>query len=758
MHARFARSRALLALYPTLLVSACGGGGGGDDGGSNTSDFLRNPAATVALGDVGASDLSELDITFLELALIGSGGATYLIEEGVDAPVTIDALAYQGTAAPIASRPIAAGSYDTLSFKLTITAKDLSQADVPVYPLFDPAGSLYTGVETTFPLGALNSFTVAEPADENQPYLFLHIDVANSVASGVVTDSITVGPRIFLSTRTPMALAGTITEIDATEGVFAVEDDKGTAYVVEPTDCTSFVAGFDQSSAGIGSQIAFANLDVGTSVVMDGVLGVDPGCDDLEQNAVRYHPHFLRTEFDTTGIAVVNGIVASVDTGGGPTLITLAVQSVIDAGTNTPIATNPGDTFSGDFTQCLVFTGLGEVRDLTGAAERLQPGEAIGVGVESFASAGAGQWSGTPRCGFLQTSSLGGMVGLVDDTQLVLLDAGVLKSDGSPYPPQAFLASLGGPATTVTISGDVTVAVGAGSEVFVGPQSGWQLTQVVDAYFDNQLTGPQGYDGQQLSGPCGDSAQIDLDIDVGALTAFVDHSSGGANTWTIRRLEIYVSSDATQKYVSWESGTPACTLPSNNAWNNAPCIASNSLHRERAQLGDSLEVNWANYAQSGAGAFGTSILNAGALVPGATVPPGSDTAGWDDLNERVLLGIDFDGDMYPFDDFADSCTGIEELAWVDISQAIFFYFSVDPLTSAVDMQYLSSYADFKSKVIDLQAAQQALSCGVGFHQNVGFGFSGVIDKNSIDTLVGGEVIPVIRAIDGRVFNGGCVTD
>jgi len=59
-------------------------------------------------------------------------------------------------------------------------------------------------------------------------------------------DSITVGPRIFLSTRTPMALAGTITEIDATAGVFAVEDDKGTAYVVEPTDCTSFVAGFDQ--------------------------------------------------------------------------------------------------------------------------------------------------------------------------------------------------------------------------------------------------------------------------------------------------------------------------------------------------------------------------------------------------------------------------------------------------------------------------------------------------------------------------------
>lgn len=746
--------------FPWLLAlaaAACGGGGS-DSGTGGTSGNWSRPAATVAMGDVSADQLSELAITFHELALLGPGGVTYLIEDGVDAPVTIDALSYEGTAAPIASRELAAGDYDTLSFQLTITAKDLTNADVPVYPLFDPLGSLYVEVATTFPLGALNSFSVAEPAADNQPYLFLHIDVANSVSDGEVAGSITVGPRIFLSTRTPMALTGTVTEVDATAGLLAVDDGKGASYVVEPTDCTSFVAGFDSSKAGVGPSILFANVAVGDELSMEGMLGIDPGCADPDQKSVRYHPHFVRTAFDTAGIDLVNGIVESVDTGGGTPVVTLTIQRVTEASTGQAVPTNPGDTFSADFDACLLFTGLGEVHDLSGAAERLQPGEVLGVGVEGFASDGPNAWTGTPRCGFLQTSNLSGMVSAVDDSGLTLAAAGTKKGSGAAHPASAWLPGNPGPATVVELPTDIDVAVSAGSQIFVGPQSGWSLSQLVDPFFDNQLMGPLGMDNQTLGAPCGDSTQIDVDIDVGALSAFVDHTTGGANTWTIQRFDVNVASDATQKYVSWESGTSACTLPTNGAWNNNSCIAIDSKHREASVLGDSGDPAWHNYAQTGAGAFGTSILNSGALVPGATIPPGSDTAGWDDVNEMVLLGLDFDGDMYPFDDYADSCTGLEERVWVDVSQAIFFYFSKDAGTGAVDMQYLSSYADFKAKVIALQVAQQSQSCGVGFHENAGFGFSGVIDKNSVESMVGGAIVPIIRAIDGRVFNGGCVAD
>ncbi|MCK6446142.1 MAG: hypothetical protein L6Q99_07085 [Planctomycetes bacterium] len=753
---RASRVARVLAAGAACVLATCGGGGSGG-GGSHSSSLGRN-AATVALGDVSADQLSELAITFHELALVGPGGPAYLIQDGVDAPVTIDALSYEGTAAPIASRELAAGDYDTLSFKLTITAKDLTSLDVPVYPLFDPTGASYSEIATTFPLGPLNSFSIAEPAAENQPLLFMHVDVANSVADGEVPGSIVVGPRIFLSTRIPMALSGTVTEIDAANELFALEDALGSSYVVEPTDCTSFVAGFDVSKAGVGSAIVLSNLSVGDTLQMEGMLGVDPGCADVGQSSVRYHPHLVRAAFTGVGMALVNGIVQSVDTGGGTPVVTLLVERVTDVATGQPVMTGPGDVFAADFDACLLFTGLGEVHDLTGAADRLQPGEVLGVGVENFAPSGVGTYGGTPRCGFLQVVNLAGMIGAVDDLGLTLLASGTKKQTGDPHPAQAWLPGVGGPATAVALGTDIDVVVGSGSQVFVGPLSGWALTQLVDPFFDNQLSGPDGLDGQSLGAPCGAATQVDSDIDVGTLCAFVDHQSDGDDVWTIQRLDVNVSSDATQKYVSWEAGTPACTLPVNNAWNNNPCIAVDSKHREAAVLGDSNDPNWHNYAQTGAGAFGTSILNAGALVPGATVPPGSDTAGWDDVDERVLLGIDFDGDMYPFDDYADSCTGLEERVWVDLSQAVFFYFSKDSGTGDVDLQYLASYADFKSKVIALQAAQQAQSCGVGFHENAGFGFAGVIDKNSVESLVGGAIVPVVHAIDGRVFNGGCVAD
>ncbi len=703
------------------------------------------------------NSVEKLHVTFHELALLGPGLETLLIEEGVDAPVTIDALSYEGSAAPIASRPIAAGDYDALRFKLSITARDGLDVDVPVYTLFDPENTLYQEIETSFPLGA-NAFSVAAPAEDNQPYLFLHIDVQNSLGAGVINDTVTIGPRIFLSTRTFMPLEGVVTAIESNSGLFEVEDANGALFVVEPTDCTNFVSGFDSAKAGIGAQIVFANLSVGDAVSMSGVLGLDPGCDDPDQKAVRYHPRMLTAELAATGITLLQGVIQDVSVAGPDTTVEIALQRALDLGAQTPVMVGPSDVFHAVFTNTLLFTGWGEVQELTGAANRLQIGEAISVGVANFAGDGPNSWTGSALAGFLQPVRLSGMIEAVDDTHLELSMSGVKKGSGAPHPAQAYLQDAMPPVRAVDLGANVLVEVDAGTQVFVGPRSGWQLSQVLDAYYDNQLTGPAGYDGQTLGAPCGDLGQIDVDIDAGVMTAYVNHLLGGGEVWTIERLDVHLSSDATQKYVSWELGTPGCSLPLNNAWLNQPCIVTSLLHREPATLGDTFEVGWSRYAQSGAGAFGTSILNAGALVPGAVVPPGSDTAGWDDVNERVLLGIDFDGDMYPFDDFLDSCTGLEELVWVDLSQAQFFYFSVDSLTQAVDSQYLSGYADFKTKVIALQAEQGALSCGPGFHQNVGFGFSGVIDKNSVDTLVLGELIPVIRAIDGRVFNGGCVPD
>ncbi|MBK7875138.1 MAG: hypothetical protein IPJ77_05220 [Planctomycetes bacterium] len=736
----------LLAALPV----ACGGGG------SSSGSGIQTPAATVALGDTGASDLSELSITFLELGVSGPGVTAYVIQEGVDDPVTVNALDYQDTAATLGKKLFGAGSYDTLFFKVTMTAKDLAEVDVPVYPMFDPNGSTYSAVETVFPLGP-NEFTVADPAEDNQPFLFLHIDVANSVTAGATDGTIVVAPQIFLSTRITMEFDATVTQIDAANGVLEVEDAKGSLYVVQPTTCTMFVGGFDATTSGVGASALFDNVSVGDVLNLSGTLGTDPGCDDPEQKSTFFHPRFVRGEFTTTGITVVNGLVESVVVGVDSTEVTLLVSSSANASTGAPGDVAAGEHFTADFTSTLLYTGHGEVQDLTGHADRLQPGERIGLGVEDLIESAPGDFTGTARLGFLEVSSLCGMVKAVDDEHLVLDGTGTKKDSGDAFAAAAFVAGPGpGPAQQVALGADTDVVVGTGTEIKVGPKTGWTLTQVVDPWYDNQLQGPT-HDGMGLGfAPCPDNTGIDFDIDVGPLSAFVDHRADASNVWTVHRLQVEVASDATQKYVSWEAGVPACSTPVNNAHLNNPCIATDSKHRQSLVLGDTLDPNWVNFAQTGAGAFGTSILNAGARVPGATIPTGSDTAGWDDVNERVLLGIDFDGDMYPFDDATDSCANVHEVVWVDLSQAQFFYFNRDPITEAVDMQYLNTYADFKAKVIQLQDDQQSNACGSGFHENAGFGFTGLIDKTSFIEGASTTITPVIRAIDGRVFNGGCV--
>ncbi|MBI5364668.1 MAG: DUF4382 domain-containing protein [Planctomycetes bacterium] len=742
----------VLALVLVALPTGCGGGG------SSGSLGLETPQATVALGDTGANDLSELSITFHELGVSGSGVTAYVIQEGVDAPVTVNALDYQGSAATLGKKLIEAGSYDTLFFKVTMTAKDLGEIDVPVYPMFAQDGSTYDAVETVFPLGP-NEFTVAAPAEENQPFLFLHIDVAQSVAAGDVDGTIRVAPQIFLSTRIHMDIDATVTQVDAAGGVLEVEDAKGTLYVVQPTTCTMFVGGFDAASSGVGTAVLFDNVAVGDVLHLSGTLGVDPGCDDANQKATFFHPHFVRGEFSTVGITIVNGLVESVSTIGETTQVTLLVGQSTDASTGGPGAIDSGEHFTADFASTLLYTGRGEVQDLTSHADRLQIGERIGVGAENVTETDPGEFSGLPRLGFLEMSNLCGMIEAVDDQQLTLDATGAKKDSGDPFACASFLQSPGpGSAPLVALAADTDVVVGAGSEIKVGPKSGWTLTQVVDPWYDNQLRGP-AHDGMSFGiGPCSDSAGIDYDFDAGALTAYVDHRIDGSNAWTINRLQIDVASDATQKYVAWEDGVPACSMPANNAYLNNPCIATSSKHRQALVLGDSFAPNWVNLAQSGAGAFGTSILNAGARIPGAAIPPGSDTPGWDDVNERVLLGIDFDGDMYPFDEATDNCSNVQEVVWVDLSQAQFFYFNRDPITDAIDMQYLNTYADFKAKVIQLQDDQQANACGPGFHENAGFGFTGLIDKTSFIEGAATTIVPVIRAIDGRVFNGGCMPD
>jgi hypothetical protein len=743
----------------TALLSACGGGGGGSSTPAPVPAFAQ-PQATLALGDIGADQLSALSITFQELGVSGAGVTSYLIHEGVDAPVTVNALDYQSGAAPIAKHLIAAGNYDTLFFKLTITARDTLDADVPVHPAFDPQGALYSGVESLFPLGA-NAFAVTAPAEDDQPFFFLHIDVQKSVNAGDIDGSITIAPRIFLSTSLAMPLDATVTAIHAATGVFEVEDAKLTKYVVQPTTCTTIVAGFGTDQAGVGASAVFANIAVGDALHLEGVLGVDASCSDAAQKAVFYHPHSVRSDLDAAGVHVVHGIVQQVDVAlDGTVTVQLRIGSVEQPG-GTNLVPPVGQTFAGDFTHTTILAARGEVRDLTDHADRLQVGEVVGVGVANFAAGAGATWSGTPLTAFLGESRVCGMLNDVQADRFTVAGSATKKGAGTSWPACVFWPDLpSGPSGIgVNLGADTTFVTGADSDVRVGPLSGWRLTQVCDAFYDNQLRGPGAEDGQTISAdPCALDPDVDLDVDVGALTAYVDHTSAGANTWTIQKLALALSADITQKYTAWFDGVYTCETDTSFAWMNNPCIARDNFHREHITLGGG--PGWHDLGQSGAGVFGTSILNAGSLVPGAETPAGSATAGWDDVQHRVLLGIDFDGDMYPFDAAANSCVGVSERVWVALDSAQFYYFAKDPETGAIDTQYLNTYADFKTKVMALQAAQAANACDAGFHANVGFGFTGVLDKESLmipdaDLL---QIVPVIRAIDGSVWNGGCVAD
>ncbi|MFT4541546.1 MAG: hypothetical protein ACI841_002200 [Planctomycetota bacterium] len=128
------------------------------------------------------------------------------------------------------------------------------------------------------------------------------------------------------------------------------------------------------------------------------------------------------------------------------------------------------------------------------------------------------------------------------------------------------------------------------------------------------------------------------------------------------------------------------------------------------------------------------------------------------MNELLLLGIDFDSDMYLFDDAADSCVVISERVRVDLSRAQFMSFSIDEDTEEVDFRYLNTFEDFKKTVIEMPDASGG-SCGSGFHQNSGFAFNGLLDKESF-VLGDGEtaIVPVIRCVSGKVFDGVCVAD
>ena len=750
-------AKSTLCLASTLLLATlgCGGSGGGrSDSGVN----LARSEATVALGDAGYADLASLWITIHAMSLSGPDSTGVLVAEDVDEPIVIDALAYQGTAAPLPGVQLPAGSYDEMSFKLSISAQDADGNPVRVFPIYDPEGSEYSEIETSFALNEMNAFTVSEPAEDNQPLLFLHIDVESSIEAGAFSDSVTIAPALFLSTRVAMSIQGEVSAIDAKRGFFAVEDAEGATFVVQPTDCTTTILGFDAGTAGVSSDVIFDNIAVGDRLSMDGVLGIDPGCDDADQRASFFHPRKIKGELMLDGMVAIEGIVSGVTVAGAQQNVELLVLSSTHLGRTNggdPGPANEGDSFEADFASTILMAPHGELHDLTGSADRLQIGEIMTVAVADLLAGDPGAFSGTARLAFLRPGFLSGMLTSVEADALVIDADGIKKGSGADWPARAFDEYRVG-APSVELGGDTTVLTSSASRVLVGPLDGWRLTQVLDPDYDNQLRGPEGPDSQNMGGSCQAEEDTDIDIDAGGLRAFVNHATNGDDDWTVDRLLVSLSSDATQKYVAWYPGTPACSLPDNDSWMNNDCIADEAKHRERIVLGSG--GDWVNYGQSGAGNFGTSILNAGARVPDAVLPDDSTVAGWDDVNQLLLLGIDFDSDMYPFDDAADSCVGISERVWVDLSQAQFMYFSIDDETDAVDFRYLTTYADFKATVIALQEASGG-SCEAGFHQNAGFAFTGLLDKESFVLGAGEtEIVPIIRCISGKVFDGGCVAD
>ncbi len=726
-----------------FVIAACSGGGGTVQ--VDPPSAIATPRATFALGDASAANLATLAITFHSLSLSGPGGSVAIVDAASDAPVTIDALAYVGSAAPFAGRALPAGEYDHLSFEITVAAVDQAQQPVTVHPLFDDTLS-YEHIATDFPLGP-RSFTVAAPADENQPFLFLHVDAEGSVTNGPTNDSIRFSPEIFLSTWIPMELAGTVGEVDATGGVFTLVDAKGATFRVQPTDCTAFVLGVDAGQSGTSRTDLFNGLQAGAVLQMDGFLGRDPGCDDAAQRAPFYHPRRIRGEFAAQGTTEVTGFVTGV-AGTVVDLQVIAARDLTTAQGTTSMELQPGHVVHVECATAGLFAAGGQETDLTGSPGRLQRGEVLAALVREITAVGPQEHDATGIVANAQRVRISGMLGAVTADAMTIAGAGAKKDGGGPFPATVHFGD-----GSFEFGGDVVVERAVGSYVHVGPLAGWTLDQVVDANYDNQLALPDQPDGQQLGNPgnCGDENDADLDIDAATLVAFVDHRSDASDVWVVHELDVAVSADATQKYVAWYSGTPACTLPSNGSWNNNACIATSGLHRDRIVLGNSSAPGWVNLAQSGAGRFGTAVLNAGARVPGATVPSGSDTAGWDDVNRYLLVGLDFDGDMYPFDAIPDSCVGLSELAWLDLSQAQFTFFQTDTNTGNVDFRYLTTYDEFKAAVIALQDAQQG-SCGPGTHRNSGFDFTGVIDKASL----GSSSVPVIRCVSGQVFDGGCV--